>query len=94
MAAVRHSQSIEGRAPHHGGRRIVRRWWYLLLLAQFVGVLVVPFYARETPKAWGIPFFYWYQFLWVIIGALLTGAVYLLTTRRAGERHGRDGRRH
>jgi len=24
----------------------------------------------------GIPFFYWYQFLWVILGAALTAIVY------------------
>jgi hypothetical protein len=28
----------------------------------------------------GIPFFYWYQLLWVVIGALLTAVVYFATT--------------
>ncbi len=27
----------------------------------------------------GIPFFYWYQLLWVIIGAVLTAIVYFRT---------------
>ncbi len=30
----------------------------------------------------GIPFFYWYQLLWVLIGAALTAIVYFMTERR------------
>jgi Protein of unknown function (DUF3311) len=56
-----------------------RRWWYLLLLVQFVAVLWVPFYNSVEPMWQGIPFFYWYQFLWIIIGAILTAIVYFAT---------------
>jgi hypothetical protein len=28
---------------------------------------------------WGIPFFYWYQLLCVIIGAVITAVVYIRT---------------
>jgi hypothetical protein len=52
------------------------RWWYLLLLAPFVGLLWVPFYNQVEPELFGFPFFYWYQFLWVPIAALLTWVVY------------------
>lgn len=58
-------------------------WWFLLLLAPFVGVLWVPFFNHITPEIWGIPFFFWYQFLWVIISALITALVYFKTTRRS-----------
>jgi len=30
----------------------------------------------------GFPFFYWYQFAWVPLSAVLTGIVYLVTRRR------------
>jgi Protein of unknown function (DUF3311) len=30
----------------------------------------------------GIPFFYWYQLLWVLLGAALTAIVYFMTERR------------
>ena len=53
--------------------------WYLLLLIQFVAVLWPPFYNRDTPRLAGIPFFYWYQLLWVIIAAILTAIVYFAT---------------
>jgi hypothetical protein len=56
--------------------------WYLLLALPFAGLLIPPLYARESPELWGIPFFYWYQFAWVLGSALLTLTVYLATRRR------------
>jgi hypothetical protein len=52
------------------------RWWYALLAVPYIGLLWVPFYARQTPELWGFPFFYWYQFAWVPVTAFLTWAVY------------------
>ena len=54
-------------------------YWYLLLLIQFVAVLWVPFYNSAEPYLAGVPFFYWYQLLWIIIGAVLTATVYFAT---------------
>jgi hypothetical protein len=58
------------------------RWWRrlvpLLLIVPFIGTLWVSSYASLQPELWGIPFFYWYQFLWIAIGALLTILVYLV----------------
>jgi len=54
-------------------------WWYLLLLVQFVAVIWPSFYNSTEPSWAGIPFFYWYQMLWVIIGAVLTAIVYFAT---------------
>jgi hypothetical protein len=54
-------------------------WWYLLLLVQFVAVLWPPFYNKAEPDWLGMPFFYWYQLLWVIVGAVLTAIVYFAT---------------
>ena len=41
------------------------KWWLLLLLLPFTGLLYPAIYAREDPALWGLPFFIWYQFLWV-----------------------------
>src|SRR2546423_15606378 len=60
----------------------LRRLWYVLLILPFVAVLVPNFYDRETPRAWGIPFFYWYQFSWIVVSAILTWIVYVATTTR------------
>jgi Protein of unknown function (DUF3311) len=54
-------------------------WWYLLLIIQFVAVLWPPFYNAAEPAWAGIPFFYWYQMLWVVIAAVLTAIVYFAT---------------
>jgi len=42
----------------------------------------VPLYARLEPTLLGIPFFYWYQIAWIVLGSLLIGAVLLLTKSR------------
>jgi hypothetical protein len=58
----------------------MKRLWYVLLVVPFVGLLWVPFYAHLTPKLFGFPFFYWYQFAWVPVTALVTWFV----SRRVG----------
>ncbi|EPZ44180.1 DUF3311 domain-containing protein [Alicyclobacillus acidoterrestris] len=61
------------------GEKRRSRWWYLLLLLPLVGTLIPPIYSSETPELWGIPFFYWYQMLWVIISSVITLIVYAIT---------------
>ena len=63
--------------------REARRGWYALLLLQYVLSLCVPFYNTTEPKLAGVPFFYWYQLLMVLICAGLTAIVYFATERRA-----------
>ncbi len=65
------------------GMRRRARMWQLLLVVPFVGTLWVPFYDSAEPRLGGVPYFYWYQFLWIGIGALLTAVVYF-ATREAG----------
>ena len=60
-------------------KRSLWSWWYLLLLIQIVAVLWPPFYNKLQPTLIGLPFFYWYQLLWVIVGAALTAIVYFAT---------------
>ena len=50
---------------------------YLLLLLPFLGLLWVPSYDRIDPVLFGIPFFYWYQMLWTVLGALAIVPLYL-----------------
>ena len=55
--------------------------WNLLLVIPFVALLWVPFYNSIEPTISGIPFFYWYQFLWVFI----TSGLIILVHRKNGE---------
>ncbi|HVY49578.1 MAG TPA: DUF3311 domain-containing protein [Minicystis sp.] len=52
---------------------------YLLLLVPFVGTLWPGLYDTLEPRVLGVPFFYWYQFVWIGIGAALTAIVYFAT---------------
>ena len=54
-------------------------WWYLLFAIQFVFALWPPFYNKVEPYWMGIPFFYWFQLLLVIVAAVLTAIVYFAT---------------
>ncbi|MEU5834626.1 DUF3311 domain-containing protein [Streptomyces diacarni] len=53
----------------------------LCLFAPFVGILWVDSYARIEPTLIGVPFFYWYQMLWVLISAVLTMVAYRIVRR-------------
>ncbi|HVS45797.1 MAG TPA: DUF3311 domain-containing protein [Verrucomicrobiae bacterium] len=60
-----------------------KRAWYWLLLAPFVGTLWPPFYNHADPALFGLPFFYWYQLLWVIVTSAILGLVFLMTRERS-----------
>jgi uncharacterized protein DUF3311 len=53
--------------------------WYWLLLLPFLALLYPPLYAHLTPRIFGIPFFYWYQGVWLVITAAITTFVYRRT---------------
>jgi len=53
-----------------------RRWLRLLLILPFLVLLWPPFYNFRSPELAGIPFFYWFQLLWIIITAAITAVVY------------------
>lgn len=51
-----------------------------------VALMWVPSYAREDPELGGIPFFFWYQFLWVFLCSGFTWAAYKLVQSARGRR--------
>jgi len=48
----------------------------VLVAIPVVALMWVSSYAHETPRLWGVPFFFWYQFLWVFLAAGCTYAAY------------------
>ena len=60
-------------------RRSGWSWWYLLFVLLFAVVIWPPLYNRVEPTLIGMPFFYWYQLLMVIVGAIVTAVVYFAT---------------
>lgn len=63
----------------------------LCLAAPFVAMLWVGSYAKTGPTFIGIPFFYWYQMMWVLISTVLTMTAYRLWALDQRSRTGRDG---
>jgi hypothetical protein len=53
----------------------------LLFLIPFTAMLWVPSYNRIEPALGGIPFFYWYQLLWILLGAGIVAIVYTIDVR-------------
>lgn len=54
------------------------RWHlaHLLLAVPFIAMIWIGSYDKTEPAIAGIPFFYWYQLLWVPLGALFLLPVY------------------
>jgi hypothetical protein len=52
----------------------------ILLAAAIVLPLIPQLYSHDAPRWGGMPFFYWYQLLWVPISAALSGVSYWLVT--------------
>ena len=61
-------------------------WLQVLLLAiPCVAVLIVPFFNRVEPELWGIPFFYWWQMLWVPLSGVFVALVYRTVVVKSAE---------
>lgn len=54
---------------------------YLLLLIPYLAMMWVPSYNRIEPQIAGIPFFYWYQLAWIVLGAAVMLPIYLSEER-------------
>jgi hypothetical protein len=54
---------------------------YLLLLLPYIAMMWVPFYNRIEPEIAGVPFFYWYQLVWIVLGAAVMLPLYFSEER-------------
>lgn len=54
---------------------------FVLVTAAILGTLIVPIYARITPKLGDFPFFYWYQLIYMPVVALVLWIAMLLQRR-------------
>lgn len=63
------------------GTRKRFRLVYVLLIVPFIAVLWTPFYNSSEPSLAGVPFFYWYQMLWILLGAALLYPIYRVELR-------------
>jgi hypothetical protein len=59
-----------------GSARTRRLWTGLMLLGVVVVSLWVPLYNRTEPALAGMPFFYWFQIAWIVVGAVAVAIAY------------------
>ncbi|MEU8822701.1 DUF3311 domain-containing protein [Streptomyces sp. NPDC048636] len=78
MSDTSASPGSSGRRPVVTPTRVVAAF---CLIVPFVAMLWVGSYAKVEPDFIGIPFFYWYQMLWVPISAVLTSVAYVIVRR-------------
>lgn len=57
--------------------------WNLLLLVPLL-MLITPIYNSDEPRLFGLPFFYWFQFVFVAIGVICVAIVYVKTRHIRG----------
>jgi hypothetical protein len=50
--------------------------WYWLLIIPWLTIFWVASYNRVEPALFGVPFFYWYQLLWVVLSSVLIAVVF------------------
>ncbi|MGC8537739.1 MAG: DUF3311 domain-containing protein [Candidatus Micrarchaeia archaeon] len=64
----------------------------ILIIIPFIAYLALPLYNTEFPEVYGLPFFYWYQIIWLpISGALFYIAAVLIDSgRKKAKRHRRS----
>jgi len=79
---ISHMRTITHSKTENPQKEASNKAWHWILFLPFLGLLWPPLYAKTDPVMFGFPFFYWYQFAWVIVSAFLTGIVYLATRRR------------
>jgi hypothetical protein len=53
-----------------------RLFWICIIVLVCLVSLWVPLYNRAEPSIAGIPFFYWFQFIWIIVSAITTTLAY------------------
>ena len=78
MSTTESSPDIPTRGPARPAPYVISA---VLLAIAIIFPLIVPIYAHADPHFIGMPFFYWYQMLWVPIDAGLITICYQLMTR-------------
>jgi Protein of unknown function (DUF3311) len=83
--AAKPAQDRRAKAKHGESKTsapgLIAYWPRLLFAIPVLVIMWVPFYNRTEPSLGGVPFFYWYQLAWILIGAFVVLVVYLIETR-------------
>ncbi len=67
-----------GATKGRGRNALIWHWWNLLLLLPLL-MLITPWFNKDKPRLFGMPFFYWYQLAFVFVGVTCVAIVYAAT---------------
>ena len=71
--------------PGHHEAPPVRTGLYVLtgvlVAVPIVALMLVGTYAKDGPRIIGVPFFFWYQLLWVFLTSAFTYAAYVVVRK-------------
>ncbi|MEV4139022.1 DUF3311 domain-containing protein [Dactylosporangium sp. NPDC049742] len=81
MRNIQASSTTVREAGMARSRKAIKVAAYTGLALPLVAILWVPLYARTTPRLVGLPFFYWFQFVWIVLSVALMAAGHLLLKR-------------
>ncbi|MGC8609664.1 MAG: DUF3311 domain-containing protein [Thermoplasmata archaeon] len=73
---------------HGNGKEKLSRYIIagILIIIPLIVYLALPTYNKVNPEMAGMPFFYWYQTVWLAISAVLFGlAAYILDRTLRGD---------
>jgi uncharacterized membrane-anchored protein YitT (DUF2179 family) len=70
-------------ADQAGPGRTDRSPWNWLLLVPIVLPLITVIYNRDNPRLFGWPFFFWFQLMFTLLAAAVTGIVFVATRPRS-----------
>jgi uncharacterized integral membrane protein len=57
--------------------------WNWLLLLPILLPLITVIYNRDNPHLLGFPFFFWFQLMFTLLAAAVSGIVFVMTRRRS-----------
>ncbi len=76
------SVNSELKTSNHMGVKIISA---ILTVIPFLFLLDIPSYNKTNPEFGGLPFFYWYQILWLFLAAIMFVTAAILYNRYGGD---------
>jgi hypothetical protein len=56
--------------------RLKRTVWHVILFVPVFTAICVPLFNRMEPSIAGVPFFYWFQLVLIVVAAVVTALAY------------------
>lgn len=72
-------------SDEHSKRKTISIMAGILTFLPFLFLMMVPTYVKTQPEIGGLPFFYWYQMLWLFLAAVFFFTAAVLWNKFGGD---------